>query len=403
MELFGRNQLFKLMLISIVLFPLIPGKYTPWVGIFMGLYFAVYLYRDKDAFQKIRRGRRHNRLAYGLVSLLFILLTVISVFYSINPAESLKGVLIYVSAFLMFLILKYELNRPNHIVPLVRAYFVSTLLVGLYHVGQVVYDEVVRGIPFDPMINVSFMENAPTLAYFMLIPLFPALGLYIYKDKNHESRFYLVVLSVALISVFMTSSRIAVVAVFLGLGMLSLLYSLKFLIALIPTGMFLTLIPIFSKRHGQYFALSSEMSRFRFYDQVVRGNLRFVFAGRGFNTFDETFGRFMVGRPELLNLNLVNKPYNGVLQVAMELGILGLILGGLILIFKMRAIIYYTKSVKVLPNLKVMYVGILVSMTVLIFIGIMDSYLLDPKIIFSIAIVMGIMHGDAKWKGISKI
>lgn len=403
MEIFGRNQLFKLMLISIVLFPLIPGEYTPWVGIFMGLYFAVYLYRDKDAFQKIRRGRRYNRLAYGLMSLLFILLAFISVFYSINPGESLRGVLIYASAFLMFLILKYELNRPNHIVPLVRAYFTATLLVGLYHVGQVVYDEVVRGIPFDPMTNFSFMENAPTLAYFMLIPLFPALGLYIYKDKNHESRFYLVVLSVALISVFMTSSRIAVVAVFLGLGMMSLLYSMKFLIALVPTGLFLVLIPIFSRRHGQFFALSSEMSRFRFYGQVLSGNLKSVLAGKGFNTFDETFGRFMVGKSELLNLNLVNKPYNGVLQVIMELGIIGIVLGGLILFFKMRAILYYTKSVKVLPNLKVMYVGVMVSMAVLIFIGIMDSYLLDPKIIYSIAILMGIMHGDAKWKGISRI
>jgi hypothetical protein len=403
MELFGRNQLFKLMLLSIVLYPLVPGKYTPYVGIFMGLYFVVHLYVDKDAYQKLRRGRRHNKLAYGLSTFLFLVLQVVTVTYSINPSSTLKGIMIYGSAFILFFILKYELNRPNFIIPLVRAYFLSGLLVGLYHVGQVVYDEIVRGIPFDPLVNVSFMDNAPLLAYFMLIPLFPALGLYIYKDENHESRFYLFVLSVALISVFMTGSRIAVISVFLGLGMLSFLYSLKFLIALVPTGLFLVLIPVFSKRHGQFFALSGEMSRFSFYLQVVRENMSTIFIGKGFNTFDETFGRFMIGRPELLNLELVNKPYNAVIQVVMEMGIIGLILGALIIFFKMRGIIQYTKSVKVQPVLKVMYVGVMVSMTVLILVGIMDSYLLDPKIVYSITILMGILHGDAKWKGITKI
>ncbi len=128
-----------------------------------------------------------------------------------------------------------------------------------------------------------------------------------------------------------------------------------------------------------------------------------IFIGKGFNTFDETFGRFMIGRPELLNLELVNKPYNAVIQVVMEMGIIGLILGALIIFFKMRGIIQYTKSVKVQPVQKVMYVGVMVSMTVLILVGVMDSYLLDPKIVYSITILMGILHGDAKWKGITKI
>jgi len=45
----------------------------------------------------------------------------------------------------------------------------------------------------------------------------------------------------------------------------------------------------------------------------------------------------------------------------------------------------------------------MVSMIVLIFIGLMDSYMMDPKIVYSVSIVMGIMHGDANWKGIHRI
>lgn len=403
MEIFGRNNLFKVMLLSIALYPVVPEESTPLIGVFMGLFFAMHLYVDKDALKKIRRGRKQNKLAYGLSTLLFLLLQILTLIYSKDPAGTLRGILIYASAFVLFFVLKYALNRPNHIMPLMKTYFLSVLLVGIYHMGQVIMDEIIRGIPFDPTTNYSFMENPATLAYFMLIPLFPAIGLYIYKEENHESRFYLFVLGVALVSIFMTGSRIAVIGLFIGLGLLSFLYSMKFLIALVPTGVFLILIPVFSRRHGQFFALTEEMNRAQFYLQVVKENLSTIFIGKGFNTFDETFSGFMAGRPELLNLDLVNRPYNTLLQVVMELGLIGLFLGGLILFFKIRGIATYNKSTKVQPVMKVMYVGFLVSMVVLLFIGLMDSYMLDPKIVYSISIVMGIMHGDANWKGIHRI
>jgi len=403
MEIFARNTLFKVMLISIALYPVVPEEYTSLIGVFMGLFFAVHLYVDKDAFKKIKRGRKQNKLAYGLAAFLFLTLQVLTLIYSKDPAESFKGILIYASAFIMFFVLKYALNRPNHTMPLVKTYFLSVLFVGIYHLGQVLYDEIVLGISFDPSTNFSFMENPPTLAYFMLIPLFPALVLYIYKEKDHESRFYLSVLGIALVSIFMTGSRIAVVGLFIGLVLLSLLYSMKFVIALIPTGVFLIMIPVFSSRHGQFFTLSRDMNRLQFSLEVVRENLSTIFIGRGFNTFDETFRGFMMGRPELMNLDLVNKPYNTILQVVMELGLIGLLLGALVVIFKIRGIAAYTRSTKIQPILKVMYVGVMVSMVVLIFVGLMDSYMLNPKIVYSISILMGIMHGDANWKGIHKI
>lgn len=85
------------------------------------------------------------------------------------------------------------------------------------------------------------------------------------------------------------------------------------------------------------------------------------------------------------------------------MGLIGLILGALILFFKIRGIATYNRSMKIQPVMKVMYVGFFVSMIVLIFIGLMDSYMMDPKIVYSVSIVMGIMHGDANWKGIHRI
>lgn len=403
MEFFERSLLFKLVLAVIIMYPLVPGSYLPWLGIALGGYFLAYLYKNQDVYEKIRRTRRHTKLAYGLSTFLFIVWQAVSLIYTESPKDTAEGVLLYFSAFIVFFILKYEINRPNHVVPLTRAYFFSAFLVGFYHVGQVLYDEVVRGIPFDPVTNVSFFENGPTLAYFMLIPLFPAIALYIFKEKNKESRFYLLVLGVSVVSVFMTGSRIAAVGVFIGLFLLSLLYSVKFLIALVPAGLFFALIPVFSRRHGEFFVLSEEMGRFSFYFEVLKENAKSIFLGKGFQTVDYTLGRFLIGRAELHNLDQVNKPYNAVLQVVLELGIVGLVLGAVILYFKMRGIHNYTKSQKAQAQLKVLYVGVFVSMAVLLYVGLMDSYLMNGKILYAIAILMGILHGDAKWKGIQKV
>lgn len=403
MELFERGQLFKAVLAVIILYPLIPIKYLPYLGIALGGYFLAYLINHKDIVEKIKRSRRHTKLAYGLSTFLFLALQMISLIYSENPRDTLSGILLYFSAFILFFILKYEINRPNYVVPLTRAYFVSAFLVGFYHVGQVVYDEIVRGIPFDPLTNTSFMENGPILAYFMLLALFPALTLYIFKEKNRESRVYLFVVGVSLISIFMTGSRIAIVGVFIGLLLLSLLYSVRFLIALVPAGIFLVLIPIFTKRHRSFFLLTEGMGRFSFYLEILKANAKSIFIGKGFHTVDYTLGRFLVGKPELLNLDQVNKPYNAILQVVLELGILGLVLGAVILYFKMRGIHNYTKSHKAQPQLKVLYVGVYVSMAVLLYVGLMDSYLMSGRIVYAVAILMGILHGDAKWKGIQKV
>lgn len=403
MELFNRNHLFKLTMVSIFFFPIVSENAVPFIGASMGLYFIGYLSMQKDALNRLQRARKQGKLAYSMSFFLFILIALITVIYSQNRTQTLWGVFVYLSAFALFIILKYEVNRPNHMVPLLRAYFISTFVVGFYHFGQIVYDEIVRNIPFDPVTNFSFMENAPSLAYFMLIPLFPALVLYIYKDKKNESRFYLLTVTVALITIFMSGSRIAVVGVFIGLVLLSLLYSVKFLIALIPAGIFAVLIPIFTQRHDQYFLLSVERGRFGIYLDLLRENAGSLFFGKGFFTFDQTFNQFMEGKSSLLNLDLVNRPYDMPIQIILEIGFLGLLAGAVMIFFKMRALRVYTKSTKGRENLKVMYVGVTISMIVLLFVGAMDSYLMDPKIIYSIAILMGIMHGDGKYNGIHDI
>ena len=151
MELFNRNYLFKLTMVSIFLFPLVSENAVPFIGLTMGLYFIGYLSIQKDALNRFIRARKQGRLGYTMSFFLFILVALITVIYSQDRTQTLWGVFVYLSAFALFIVLKYEINRPNHMVPLMRAYFISTFVVGFYHFGQIVYDEIVRNIPFDKL------------------------------------------------------------------------------------------------------------------------------------------------------------------------------------------------------------------------------------------------------------
>lgn len=403
MEIISRNILFRITMLVIIIFPLVPEATTPYLGLFAGAYFVVYLIKDKEAFMRFRRSLRNFRHAFSTSTYVFIFIAFISLFYSMNRAMSAKGVLIYFSAFAFFILIKYEINRTIYILPLLRAYFLSNILVAIYHIGQILYSEVVQGVPFDPLTHVSVMSNAPSLAYFLLIPLFPALTLYIMKENAKDSRFYMVVVTTALISIFMTGSRMAIVGVFLGLALLSLLYSFRFLIALVPTGLFLILIPIFTRRHSAYFILNKDYGRFAFWKEILLENKRFIFFGRGINTFSETFHTYMEGKMPLLNLELVNHPYNAPLEILMELGIMGLIVAVILSISMIRAIAAYTRSIKATSFFRVAYVGVMVSMIVFLFLNLLDSYIMDPKIVYSVAILLAIMNGDAKFKGINLV
>ncbi len=401
MELVSRNILFRITMLVIIIFPLVPAATTPYLGLFAGAYFLVYLLKDKEALKRFRRSLRNFRHAFSTSTYVFILVAFISLFYSMNKAMSAEGVLIYFSAFVFFMLIKYEINRTIYILPLLRAYFLSNILVALYHIGQILYAEVVQGVPFDSLTHVSVMSNAPSLAYFLLIPLFPALTLYILKENARDSRFYMVVVTTALISIFMTGSRIAIIGVFVGLALLSLLYSFKFLIALIPTGLFLILIPIFTRRHSAYFILNREFGRLTFWKEILLDNQKYILFGRGINTFSETFHTYMEGKMPLLNLELVNHPYNAPLEILMEMGIIGLAVAIILSINMIRAIAAYTRSKKATSFFRVAYVGVMVSMIVFLLLNLVDSYIMNPKIVYSVAILMAIMNGDAKFKGIS--
>lgn len=401
MEILSRNRLFRLTIASILLFPLVPDRFVPYIGTVLGLYYFAYISADRDAMKRFRRARHHIlALRFVGIALLFAVYVLLGVLYSADREVTLRGAYLLLTGFLLLFLLKYELNRPIYTKPLYQAYFAATLATGVFFIGQILHAEVVRGVPFDPMLQSSFFASSPMLAYFLLIPVFPALALYIYQESTLDARFYLLVATTAIITVFLSGSRLAVVGLFLGLFLLSLLYSLKFLAALVPTGIFLAVIPFFSARQREFLILSEEFTRLQLFREGLRLFVRNPVFGRGFGTFSAFFEASPLVETPLLNTEFIHVGYNSPLALLMELGVLGFLIASVLALGTLVSTARFIRSKKVPGKIRVLYVGALVSLITLLFLNLADSYVFEPKIVYSLAVLTGLMQGVVQSRSI---
>lgn len=401
MEILSRNRLFRLTIASILLFPLVPDRFVPYIGTVLGLYYFAYISADGDAMKRFRRARSHIlALRFVGVALLFAVYVLLGVLYSADREVTLRGAYLLLTGFLLLFILKYELNRPNYTKPLYQAYFAAALVTGVFFIAQILHTEVIRGVPFDPMLKSSFFASSPMLAYFLLIPVFPALALYIYQESTLDARFYLLVGTTSIITVFLSGSRLAAVGLFLGLFLLSLLYSLKFLAALVPTGIFLAVIPFFSARQREFLILSEEFTRLQLFREGLRLFVRNPVFGRGFGTFSAFFEASPLVETPLLNTEFIHVGYNSPLALLMELGVLGFLIASVLALGTLVSMARFIRSKKVQGKIRVLYVGAMVSLITLLFLNLADSYVFEPKILYSLAVLTGLMQGVVQSRSI---
>lgn len=403
MNLLTRNHLFRLVAASIFLIPLVPMYITPALGAVVWIFYSLYIRKNEDAYHRFKRGLvdlRHP--GFGLAFMFLVLVSLISILYSRDRLMTLAGTLIYVFAFLLFFVIKYEVNRPFHLTFLMNSYFASVLLVGLYHLGQFLYAEVVLNVPFDRVNTTSFVENANILGCYMLIAIFPALMLSVNKENPKKAKNYVLVAFISVVSMFMTGSRASLIGIFIGLAALALIYSVKFLYAIIPATVLMFMVPYSRTRLFEILSYEQNYSRVKIWLAAIfmaRDNPVF---GIGLNSFGHEYSRYVAMYPILDNpydKNVVFHGHNALLTIQAELGIFGTVALLAFFFFMFVSIRRYTTSGAKWQTGKQFFSGFMVSMIVFIFLNLIDHFFLTPKIFFTVAVLMAIMHGDARHKG----
>jgi hypothetical protein len=81
MEFISRNILFRITMLVIIIFPLVPEAITPYLGLFAGAYFVLYLVKDKEAFKRFKRSLRNFKHAFSTYT--YVLFSLHSSLFSI--------------------------------------------------------------------------------------------------------------------------------------------------------------------------------------------------------------------------------------------------------------------------------------------------------------------------------
>ncbi|NLC66255.1 MAG: O-antigen ligase family protein [Clostridium sp.] len=403
MDISNKNYLTKLVLLIVLIFPFVANDKLYLLGIVLIIFYLLYLYVDVDARKKLKRTRAYFNYKLNTITILFFIYMSITFIFSLDRQKSLISILTFTTGIIIFFIVQYEFNKANSINLILKSYFAGALILSLYHVAKLLYIEISLGKKFDYLSNISFLTSGSLLAYFLIVPFFPALVMYIFKEKAFDTKFYLAVSVFSLITIFTTKSPGAIVGIFIGLTILSLLYSVKFIVALIPTSIFLFLIPVFTRRQNTYFMISENFGRRGYMIEFLSLYKKRLFFGTGINTVDSLYFDFLQTKNVTYDLSLINKPFNLPFKILVEGGIFGAVLFIILFVILVKSIIKYTKSYKVEIKYKAMYVGFLISLIVIIALNFLDSFAFEPKLVISFFIVMGIMFASSSSKGIKNI
>lgn len=405
MGFFNRNHLFRLMLAAIFLVPLVPMYITPALFVPVIIFYLLYTRNNPDAYARMRRSLAEiRRSRFSLAFMLLAVWSLVSVVYSDDKVMSLAGAAIYASAFAAFFILKFELNRPFHTKMVLRTYIASVVVVSLYHVSQLVFFAFFSPKPFVRTEHTSFIEHGNILACYMLIALFPMVVMAVRTRKKNLrlAAWYAFVSCLITGSIFLTGSRAGMLGVFLGILTLAFYSSRKFLVVLIPASFMLMVVPYSRNRILDIFSYEQNYSRLRIWKAALYMAKEHPILGIGLNSFFHEYPGYVARFPELNNPydnNVVYHAHNALFNIQAELGIPGMVLLILMLVAMYRSLVRYLGSDKVWKDYLAFYSGFAVSMIVFVFLNLIDNYSLTPKIICTIAILAGSMHGDARNKG----
>lgn len=285
----------------------------------------------------LKRKKFFVNAAINIPFLVFFIVSVVSVFNSINYQDSIRGLLKLIQYLVLFLIIAEEIKNKEHIRKIVFSMILGASLLSIDAIWQIIWGkDFIRGNL--PIVNIGIKRatasfpDANILGIYLsaIFPLVFALALYYFKKNK---RLILTLVSILVLSgLTLTYSRPAILAIYVCLLLLGIVKRDKILISVF---IILTVIaPFIAPRSIKNWAKEVDYHPIRFMCNddriaVYRNTLQMVKAhpvlGVGVNTFMKNYKKYKES-PEYRNVITSDYMYahNNFLHIAGEEGILGL-------------------------------------------------------------------------------
>jgi O-antigen ligase len=346
----------------------------------------------------IKKGKFNlKKIPAGIPLLMFAILIVINTALSIDVKGSFRDFALYMVSFaILFMLIQSEKSKK-------QLYYINVVLVLTATVISIygIYQFIV-GVPMgsgwvDPTLNPDIktrvyatFENPNLLAEYLIMAFPVSLALLLYSNKFVDRLKFAVTSIVMLIAIGLTYSRGGFLGLAFGIFVYFLYVNRKAILAMIPFGIagLLVMPDSIIQRIKTIGSLqdSSNFYRFNLWNKAIDIINDFWYSGIGLGYIP-----FQKISPIYIRTMAPYHTHNTYLQIAIELGVIGLIIF-LLLIF--RTIKMGTSTILESNDrfYKIFTAAYVASLSGILLHGIAEHIFFNPKIILSFWLIVGILY-----------
>lgn len=409
--------LYVLICAYIVLLPLLPNKMAlgriniPPADCILALIlfgYFVKLLTSKECRIRFFSGIRDFITNYLTVFMsILALMMLVSVSYAADKKLALSESFRFISYIILFFMIKYEWNRKELLNGILGSYICTNIIICIYGIYQNFtgfgLSDKFKNYGYTKFKITATMDNPNNLAAFLILAIFPMIMLAIYEKKRERKLFYSLLAVLMLLNLTFTGSRNAIVGVAIGMVILVIMYSLKFILPLCVIAGASLFIPEIRERIMAINDPVQNQSRIYLWKIAQKMIKDYPLFGVGNGNYVSLYDKYTNIYPQYKFYGYSKWPcHNSYLKMETELGIIGgvsfvaLLLSSLI---KVKSFVDTTKN----KFYKHFYIGFLASMVAFYVMNLVDNLFFVPKTTtyfwILLAVSQGMMYREKKNEG----
>lgn len=317
----------------------------------------------------------------GLSFIVLLLIMIISISYAADKTIAISESARFLSFIILYFIIKYSIDREE-VKGLINSYMVIFTVINIYGIFQKVtgYGLLTRYAMANGVLRINgTFDNPNTFAAFLIIGIFPVVMFIIRSKYVYQRIVYGILLIMALFNIYFTGSRNSFLGILVGGVILSLVYSLYFLIGLGAVAVIGFVIPQVRSRILQI-AVGDE-GRIQIWRTALKMIQEHPLRGIGNGNFIELYDSYVAKYRYLVYKNYSHYPtHNSYLKIESELGIVG---GLSFISIIVNTIIKIKKVIVNIEDKKInlFYVGFFASASAFLFMNLIENLFFVPTVV----------------------
>jgi putative inorganic carbon (hco3(-)) transporter len=320
----------------------------------------------------------------SLSLLLMALVMIISIAYAFDKKIAISESARFITYLILFFVIKYESSDRRSIDMFTASYFTACAVVCIFGIIQyftgIGLSDVFKNYAYTRVKIASTLENPNNLAAFTILAIFPLIMTTIYEKNKKRKTIFAILLVLVFVNMILTFSRNIIIGFGVGMCVLILIYSWRFIIAVFALGGLSMFIPEVKSR---VVAISDPVqNQSRIYLWKIAGKMikDHPIRGVGNGNYTSLYPEYVKRYPEYaFYMYTKSEPcHNSYIKIQTELGVFGSAAFAAIIVSSILKVKEFINSSRD-GFYKYFYVGFFASMIAFFVMNLADNLFFVPK------------------------